>query len=131
MMRKLLVLAVLGLVALGNSSEAATTFVVDDDGVQCPNRDYSMISAAVGAAMSGDTIQVCPGTYTENVVLNKSLTLLGAQAGVDARGRVANESIVTPLIATTATLSLVMGSLGSIIDGFDFSGGAFATMSGH
>ena len=131
-MRKLLVLAVFGLVALGNSSEAATTFVVDDDGVQCPNRDYSMISAAVGAAMSGDTIQVCPGTYTENVVLNKSLTLLGAQAGVDARGRVSPaESVVMPFMTTTSTLTLQTGSLGSIIDGFTFLGGSFTGGSGH
>ncbi len=73
--------------------------------------------------MPGDTIQVCAGTYTENVFLNKSLILLGAQAGMDARGRVASESIVTPLIATVRTLELRTGSAFSIIDGFTFLGG--------
>src|SRR6185503_3798722 len=82
------------LMAMGAQVAAAATLVVDDDGMgsvaNCNDATptYLTISAAVLAASSGDTIKVCPGTYLENVVLNKSLTLLGAQAGVDARGRV-------------------------------------------
>ena len=47
--------------------------------------------------MPGDTIKVCPGFYSEQVMITKTLTLLGAQAGVDARTRAivpANESII-------------------------------------
>ncbi|MDE4908235.1 lectin like domain-containing protein [Methanogenium marinum] len=40
-------------------------------------RDYATIQAAVNAAADGDTIIVERGTYPEQVVLNKSLTLLG------------------------------------------------------
>jgi hypothetical protein len=73
---------------------------------------------------TGDTIQVCSGTYTENVVLAKSVMLLGAQAGVNACGRTAVESIVTPpLLSTTPTLELQSGSAGSIINGLTFFGG--------
>src|SRR5437867_3188117 len=49
---------------------------------------------------------------------------MGAQAGVDVRGRVASESVVTPLIATTETLELRSGSAGSIINGFTFFAGS-------
>src|SRR5207247_6912388 len=126
------------LAPLGNSSIAASTLVVDDDGMASASdcndstSTYMTISAAVAAASSGDTIKVCPGTYTENVVLNKSLTLLGAQAGVDARGRVSPaESVVMPFMTTTSTLTLQTGSLGSIIDGFTFLGGSFTGGSGH
>src|SRR2546427_9445426 len=120
--------ALLGLMVVGVPVEAATTLVVDDDGLASPSDcndatpTYMTISAAVAAANPGDTIKVCPGTYIENVILNKSLTLLGAQAGGDARGRFASESIVTPLIPANGTLELQMGSAGSIIDGFTFLG---------
>jgi len=58
--------------------------------------DHATIQAAVNAASPGDTIVVAAGTYNEFVTITKSLTLLGEQAGVDARtGRpLASESIV-------------------------------------
>ena len=95
MMRKLLMLAVLGLVALGNSSvfAATTRWVNKTDltptppGTSCANAGYMTISAAVGAATSGDTIEVCPGIYPELVMVDKTLTFLGPQQGVDARTR--------------------------------------------
>src|ERR1041385_1992135 len=74
---------------------ADPAFVVDDDHLDCPMAPYTSIQAAVNAApMTGAIITVCPGTYIENVVLAKSVTLRGAQWGVDARGRVASEAIV-------------------------------------
>src|SRR2546428_10281162 len=127
MMHKLLVIAVLALlvslVPLGNSPASATILVVDDDGMasatDCNASDpaFLTISAAVAAAISGDTIKVCPGTYVENVILNKSLTLLGAQAGGDARGRVTPaQTVVPPPGVTTKTPTLPTRSFGSTID---------------
>jgi uncharacterized repeat protein (TIGR01451 family) len=52
------------------------------------------IDGAIGKASAGDTINVAAGTYNEQVLIDKTLTLLGAQAGVDARTRVAAESII-------------------------------------
>src|SRR4051794_10639439 len=56
-------------------------------GGSCASPDFNTISAAVAAASSGDIINVCPGTYPENVTIPVALTLNGAQAGVDARTR--------------------------------------------
>ena len=43
----------------------------------------------------GDTIEVDARTYNESIIINKTLTLLGTQTDVDARGRTGvNESII-------------------------------------
>ncbi|MGZ4941721.1 MAG: right-handed parallel beta-helix repeat-containing protein, partial [Halobacteriota archaeon] len=41
---------------------------------------YKTITDAVNAAQPGDTIQISPGTYTENVVVAKSLTITALRA---------------------------------------------------
>src|SRR5437667_12883645 len=48
---------------------------------------YKTIGAAIADSTPGDTIKVCPGLYAEQVNIDKTLTLLGAQSGVDARTR--------------------------------------------
>ncbi len=45
---------------------------------------FSTIQAAVNAAPAGSTIDVCPGTYPEQVTINaKSLTLIGVLSGTN------------------------------------------------
>jgi hypothetical protein len=81
---------------------------------------YCTIQAAIDAAAASDTILVAAGTYAENLILTKQLTLQGAQAVVGACNRSASETVVT---AAGTVLALQTGSAGSIIDGFTFSGG--------
>src|SRR5262249_13440925 len=75
---------------------------------------------AITASAPGDTVTVLAGSYSENVVLNKQINLKGAQAGVDACGRVATESILT---AVGTLIQLVTGSANSTIDGLTLTGG--------
>lgn len=42
---------------------------------------FTSIQAAVAAAPSGGTVEICPGTYYEQVVITKALTLTGIQSG--------------------------------------------------
>ena len=44
---------------------------------------YATIQAAINAASPNDVIEVCKGTYVENITVNKSLTLNGPNAAVD------------------------------------------------
>ncbi len=61
---------------------------------------YASIQAAVNAASNGDTIIVAAGTYTENIVINKRLTLQGA--GKDA-------TTITSAVADTDVIKLTTG----------------------
>jgi nitrous oxidase accessory protein NosD len=42
---------------------------------------FSTIQSAVNASPAGTTVLICPGTYPEQVVINKALTLRGVQSG--------------------------------------------------
>ncbi|MFP3898438.1 MAG: CFI-box-CTERM domain-containing protein [Dehalococcoidia bacterium] len=68
--------------------------VVGEDGIINVPGDYSTIQGAIDAASHGDTIMVAAGLYEESVVIDKSLTLKGEQAGVDARSRSGDEAII-------------------------------------
>jgi nitrous oxidase accessory protein NosD len=62
--------------ANGQSPLVGRRWVVDDD---LP-ADFHTIQEAIDAASGGDTIFVRSGTYTENVTVNKSVSLIGENA---------------------------------------------------
>jgi hypothetical protein len=65
-------------------------------GEGCNNAQYQTIGAAVAAANPGATVDVCPGTYNEDVVVGKSLTLTGQNATIDAAGLNNGIQVVSP-----------------------------------
>jgi parallel beta-helix repeat protein len=70
--------------AISQQAVAATLCVAKGGGA-C----FSTIGAAVAAANPGDTIQVSQGTYAEDVIIGKSLSLIGknsANTKIDATG---------------------------------------------
>jgi len=69
----LLVLCSVLLVACSVGSACAKTWYVDDDGGAGAN--FTRIQNAVNNATAGDTIIVSDGTYTENIEVDKSLTI--------------------------------------------------------
>ena len=126
----------IGLTGLLAKAAAATDWYVaasGSDGNNCmsaltPCRN---IQAAINKASAGDTIRVADGLYPEAttpgqpLTVSKTLTLLGAQHGVDARGRVALESTVTNPNGTHIAASNV------IIDGFTFQDSTISAFTGY
>jgi hypothetical protein len=120
-----ILVALVGLITFSvrEASAAATLTVGNPSSLPCIG-NYPTISAAVAVASAGDTIKVCQGTYDELVNVNKQLTLLGAQSGVDARsgsrtGLPATESVVNGLLGST---SFYVTTNDVIIDGFTVQG---------
>ena len=67
------------LALLCSSSARAANLLVDDNNAECPDAGFTSIQTAVDAAASGDVIQVCPGTYDEQVEIAKPLSLVGVK----------------------------------------------------
>src|SRR5215212_9905069 len=72
-MRRLAVLILVGITFATPSAHAAAGIVVP--------RDFPTIQAALDAAAPGATISVQPGTYTEQIVIAKDVTLKGDSLG--------------------------------------------------
>jgi hypothetical protein len=82
---------------------------------------YGSIQDAIDEAKAGKTIGVSAGTYTENIIINKSIVLEGIQAGVKPSmdGRVGYESIVDGGI--TNAITIYNNTSDVTIDGFTFT----------
>jgi hypothetical protein len=131
-----LLLLVLGLVVGVEPAAAQTTWYVDGtlgtDSSGCGTAPgvsaCKTIQFTINKASAGDTINVAAGIYPEPaggpLRVDKTLTLLGAQDGVDARGRVGAESIVTDSSGTWIDANKV------VIDGFTVQDSSVAAFTG-
>jgi parallel beta-helix repeat protein len=104
------VMLVSSFAAFPPTAKAATTIYVPDN--------YSTIQAAVDAASPGDSVIVRSGTYKENVIVNKSITL----RGVDR-----NTTIIdaTKIISGIDSGTGIRASSISIITGFTIINGCY------
>ena len=133
--------------ALGQSAQAGTVAVGScKKGVT----SYTTIQKAVNAAPAGSIIDVCPGTYPEQVSITKNLTLIGVMSGTadaptvvpPSGGLVTNATdpsggnpvaaqIVASSPATSVTIQrLTVDGNGNKVTGCDGSGSSVPLMVG-
>jgi len=93
-----------------------------------PSTTYTTISAAIGApALPGDVIFVGPGTYNESVTISTpTLSLLGAQAGNDARVD-RHDPTKESIVDGKGSSAFIVNAPYVVIDGFTVRGGTAGT----
>lgn len=103
-------------------SETPAWNVPGDNSHTCTTADPSCatIQAAVDAASSGDTIDVATGDYSENVTIDKSLTLTGAGSSV---------TIVTAANPTSSVFTVTASNV--TISGFKITGTQMSGNNGY
>jgi hypothetical protein len=107
------------IIAAPAAAAPAAPITVGTPGPACRGATQPTVTAAVAAAAPGAVITVCPGVYTGTVVIDKPLTLRGAQHGVDARGGrtdLAKESVIDG--GGAAGIQITGSTSGVTVDGF-------------
>jgi hypothetical protein len=91
------------------------------------NTYHPGVQIAIAAATGGDVLDVCEGTYNENLTVNKSLTINGANEGTAGCETRVSESIINGSASNAITIS----ADNVTIDGIQISnsGGSFAVYS--
>jgi parallel beta-helix repeat protein len=100
-------LALFALAILGGTNLMAQTYYVGT----CKSGSYSTIQAAVSGVPSGSTINICPGTYAEQVTISQPLTLQGITAN--------NSSLILitmPSGALATTSSILFGTVAAQVE---------------
>lgn len=84
-------------------------------GATCGAPDFATIQAAIDAVGAGAEILVCPGTYAEDITIDKALTVRGAQASVAGADQTGPESVVTAAADLGLSPSNVVGVLITVL----------------
>ena len=77
-------------------------------------QDYATIQAAVNAASPGDTVEIAPGIYTENVTVDRSISLVAAAYDQNNPG---NNTVILD-----GAGGVVIRVLGGVVPGPTFTG---------
>ena len=90
-----------------------------------PDTPWRTIQHAINEVPAGSIINVAAGLYEESIIINKPLTLKGAQAGVDPTQvpRDPNDFEHESIIDATRNWAVKMNSVaGVVLDGFTLKG---------
>lgn len=117
-----------GTFGLGRPSSPANDLAIGGTVIPQPvhnitqSTHYNTIQAAINAANSNDVIAVDPGTYTEILTINKTLTFQGNNVGVAGTGARGTETILVAPGAGPNRMINLSGSVTATFDGFLMDG---------
>jgi hypothetical protein len=121
-----------------NASWAGDSVGVDPDGAGPATSigydAFATIQDGLNAVAAGGTVYVAAGTYAGNVVVNKPVTLVGAEAGINpVPGRSGPETVVEPGLTSSFDSDSVflVESSNVTIDGFTIQGSIASPAQGQ
>ncbi len=82
--------------------------------------DYLTIQEAINAATPGDTIKVAPGIYHENIIINKTLSLIAQNQNTiinSTKGNIGSVVIITAINASIMNFTIQGGDTGIFLHG--------------
>jgi hypothetical protein len=106
----------------------ATAFTARAATCTVPSATYPTIQSAINDSVC-DPINVAPGVYGENLLIQRPLTLNGAQAAQPVAGRTSGspgESVLRGANPTGSVPVIVIGAAGVAVDGFTISNSVVA-----
>lgn len=124
-----------GTFALGRPSSPLNDLAIGGTVILLPvhnltqNTHYNTIQAAINAANNNDVIAVDPGTYTELLTINKTLTFQGNNVGTVGTGTRSTETILVAPGAGPNRMINLSGSVSATFDGFLIDGTNVAAIS--
>ena len=80
----------------------------DNSDRSCGSAAFRTIQSAVNAAPAGGTVVVCSGTYHEQVVISKPLSLVGQRATIDETGVSPTFQVTLPVFGTQIIFAAVI-----------------------
>jgi hypothetical protein len=126
-MRRFQLVLVFLLAVLGGQSLMAATYYVGD----CPKATFGNIQTAVNTVAAGSTLYICPGTYAEQIVISKALTLQGVSYNGSSQvtitipsGGLTTTTSISPFGTIAAQVQVTAGPVnitGIAVDGFTSS----------
>jgi parallel beta-helix repeat protein len=141
-------LALVMLIGLSGQAFSSIVAVGTDPACQPSLVHFASIQLAVNSVPAGSTIEVCPGTYPEQVVISKKLTLKGVASGgqdaavilpptggmlvntTDQRGPVAAQILVKNTAGPVSISNLTVDGKGNQYSGDDLRGINYQDASG-
>jgi len=124
-----------GTFALGRPSSPLNDLAIGGTVILLPvhnltqNTHYNTIQAAINAANNNDVIAVDPGTYTELLTINKTLTFQGNNIGTAGTGTRSTETILVAPGAGPNRMINLTGSVSATFDGFLIDGTNVASIN--
>jgi hypothetical protein len=96
----------------GQNAHTATIWVSPNarglaPGISCNNAGYATIQAAINAANAGDTVNVCPGSYIENITVNKANLTVSSTGG--AVVTIIKAAVISSVVTLTGVNATVAG----------------------